>query len=420
MDLHVEPIARPPLDRQQVEVVERKGLGHPDSICDALAEELSVSLSRFYLEHFGSILHHNVDKLLLAGGASQPSFGGGVVLAPIELYLAGRATRSFEGIEVPIEDLAGRACRRWLRTNLHALDAQKHVVIHTLVGSGSRDLVELFARQPDRGIVLANDTSCGVGYAPLSELERIVLGVEQQLNTRRAKLDHPAIGEDLKLMGVRRGDRIQLTLACAFVDRHVKSIGDYREKKEEVRELAADIARSFTDREVTIAVNTADDIEKRSIYFTVTGTSAESGDDGEAGRGNRINGLIAPYRTMTMESVAGKNPITHVGKLYNVVAGLIASDLVEQIPGVDEARCCLVSQIGRPISDPQLVDVKLCCPDDRVAADRTGRIRAIVARRVTEAVELWKEVLTGVIAFDRWPLRQEPPVPAPGPSGPAT
>ena len=32
-----------------IELVERKGLGHPDSICDALAEELSRSLSRYCL-----------------------------------------------------------------------------------------------------------------------------------------------------------------------------------------------------------------------------------------------------------------------------------------------------------------------------------------------------------------------------------
>jgi len=417
MDLNVERIARPPLDRQDVEIVERKGLGHPDSICDALAEELSLALSRFYLEHFGWVLHHNVDKFLLVGGAARPAFGGGVVLAPIELYCSGRAIRCFDGIDVPIEDLAEQACRRWLRGHLHALDADEHVVVHTLVGSGSRDLVELFARQRDRGVWLANDTSCGVGYAPLSQAERVVLGVEQQLNGSEVKREHPAIGEDLKLMAVRRGDRIQLTLACAFVDRYVTDIGAYRVRKEQVRELATSIARSFTDREVVVAVNTADDLEKQSIYYTVTGTSAESGDDGEAGRGNRINGLIAPYRPMTMESVAGKNPITHVGKLYNIVANLIASDVVEQIPGVAEARCRLVSQIGRPISDPQLVDVKLC----GAAEGADGRIRDIVEGRVAATSTLWREILSGEIAFDRWPLRQEPardgPGATPGPPG---
>ena len=52
------------------EIVERKGLGHPDTICDALTENLSRALSRVYLERFGAILHHNVDKVLLCGGAA--------------------------------------------------------------------------------------------------------------------------------------------------------------------------------------------------------------------------------------------------------------------------------------------------------------------------------------------------------------
>jgi S-adenosylmethionine synthetase len=79
-----------------VEVVERKGLGHPDTICDALAEALSLSLCREYQQRFGAILHHNVDKALLCGGSAVPSFGGGTVTRPIDIYLAGRASAQLE------------------------------------------------------------------------------------------------------------------------------------------------------------------------------------------------------------------------------------------------------------------------------------------------------------------------------------
>ena len=65
-----------------VEIVERKGIGHPDTICDALAEELSRTYSQYCLERFGLVLHHNVDKALLCGGRSAPRFGGGKVTAP--------------------------------------------------------------------------------------------------------------------------------------------------------------------------------------------------------------------------------------------------------------------------------------------------------------------------------------------------
>ena len=76
---------------QPVEIVERKGIGHPDTICDALAEELSRNLCAYYLENFGLVLHHNVDKALLWGGSSLPKYGGGQIKAPIEIFLAGRA-----------------------------------------------------------------------------------------------------------------------------------------------------------------------------------------------------------------------------------------------------------------------------------------------------------------------------------------
>jgi S-adenosylmethionine synthetase len=49
------------------EIVERKGLGHPDTICDALAETLSRNLCREHRDRFGTVLHHNVDKALLYG-----------------------------------------------------------------------------------------------------------------------------------------------------------------------------------------------------------------------------------------------------------------------------------------------------------------------------------------------------------------
>ena len=81
----------------EVEIVERKGLGHPDSICDALAETFSRNLCREYRRRFGEVLHHNVDKALLCGGSAAPAFGGGTVLSPINIYLAGRGSSCSEG-----------------------------------------------------------------------------------------------------------------------------------------------------------------------------------------------------------------------------------------------------------------------------------------------------------------------------------
>ncbi len=326
---------------QPVEIVERKGIGHPDTICDALAEEVSRSLCQFYLDEFGVVLHHNVDKALLWGGTSQTKFGGGNIILPMEIFLAGRATSEYKGIKVPIDELLEQSCRHWLKSNIHALDlvdalnsangAAHDIKIHSLIRPGSSDLVELYLRQEKTGIALANDTSCGVGYAPLSELELMVLKIEQTLNSADTKAAYPEIGEDIKVMAVRRYESIDLTIACAFIDRYISGVDDYVQKKLQVATLVEKTAKGLTNRPMNITVNAADDVDKGSLYMTVTGTSAESGDDGEVGRGNRVNGLITPYRPMNMEAAAGKNPVTHVGKLYNIVAQQIAYALVQQL-----------------------------------------------------------------------------------------
>ncbi len=377
--------------RAPVEVVERKGIGHPDTVCDALAEELSGSLSRFYLERFGHILHHNLDKGLLVGGMSQPAFGGGRMLAPIAIYLSGRATLEFRGIRVPIEELAVEGSRRWLKTHLHALDPERHVRIHCLIRPSSSELVDLFARGRTLGHALANDTSCGVGYAPLDALETAVLAVETGLNSPDLKRESPQIGEDIKVMGIRMGDEVRLTVACALVDRHVASVADYLAKRARIAQLAAGLARRSLGREPAVAVNAADGDGPGSIYLTVTGTSAEAGDDGEVGRGNRANGLITPCRPMSIEAVAGKNPVTHVGKIYNVLAARIAADAVAHAPGVEDACCVLVSRIGRAVRDPEIADVRV-----RLApgADLpTATLEELAQARLAAADELWRDWL---------------------------
>ena len=354
-------VVSPPLgahpDAREVEMVERKGRGHPDSICDALAEAFGISLTRFYYERCGRVLHHNVDKVLLAAGSSAPRFGGGEVIAPFEIYLAGRATQDIDGTPVPVADIAEQTTRAWLRANLHALDTERHVRIHTVVRAGSPVLSALVGGERAQR-VRANDTSFAVGYAPPSRLEQIVLAVEQALTAPSTVATHPMLGEDVKVMGVRRGQQIDLTIACAIVDRHVRTLVDYVEAKTTIAGLAERAARAQASH-VAVAVNTADDVDAGRVYLTVTGTSAEAGDDGQTGRGNRVGGLITPCRPMTLEAAAGKNVVSHVGKSYSIVAHRIANELVASLPDVAEATCVLVSRIGQPVDTPQVVELQI-------------------------------------------------------------
>jgi S-adenosylmethionine synthetase len=391
MDLVLSPVRSTAADAP-VEIVERKGRGHPDTICDALAERASVTLCGAYRERFGRILHHNVDKALLRAGTSRPAFGGGEVLAPIEIYLAGRAVQEAGGVVLPAGDLVVEACEGLLRETLHALDPARHVRVRSLLRPGSSELRALFADPGERW--LANDTSIGVGFAPPTELERVVLAVAEGLEAQ-GRGAHPEVGEDVKVMGVRSGDRIHLTIACALVDRHVSSADDYLAMKSRVAELAHRAARPLTSRALEVTVNAADDVARGRLYLTVTGTSAEAGDDGQVGRGNRATGLITPHRPMSLEAVAGKNPVTHVGKIYNLVAPRIAAQLVEALPGVIAAECHLVSEIGRPVEDPRVADVRVATLDGQPPARFRDAAEAIVRQQLGALPALLDDVLLG-------------------------
>ena len=382
-----------------VEIVERKGLGHPDTICDALAETFSRNLCRIYLQLCGEILHHNVDKALLCGGRAAPAFGGGEILAPSEIILAGRAIDEALGIRIPVEEVAIEGSRQWLRANCHALDTDRHVRVSCRIAPGSRHLRTLFAQKRSNTVPLANDTSIGVGYAPPSAVERLVLDVERRINARDRDNKHPAWGEDVKVMAIRTGEKVRLTLACAQIGRYLAHLDDYAAEKATLGELAYDAAHAHGFSDCEISVNAADGAEVGDIFLTVTGLSAEAGDDGEVGRGNRINGLITPCRPMSLEAAAGKNPVNHVGKLYNVLAHQIAEALVTTLPDVAAAQCLLVSQIGRPITEPTCVEVKLATEDGAPVEALRPAVDAIVAAALVRAPSLVDDFVAGRITL---------------------
>jgi S-adenosylmethionine synthetase len=382
----------------EVEFVERKGLGHPDTICDGIAEALSRALCHEYRRRFGEILHHNVDKALLCGGRATAAFGGGRVTSPIGIYLAGRAICEVGSEAVPIGDIAIESSRAWLAANFHALDAEQHVRIYSLIQPGSHDLQTLFARHGKSGAPLANDTSIGVGHAPLSPLERLVLAVESAINGRDRRRDDPAWGEDVKVMGTRCGEKLQLTVACAMIDHYIADADGYLAQKALLKTFIREVAAEHGFPQCEVGINTADSPVTGDIYLTVTGTSAEAGDDGQVGRGNRVNGLITPCRPMSLEAAPGKNPVTHVGKIYNVVARQIAESLVEAVPEIARAQCLLVSRIGMPVSSPAVVHIKLATKDSAPTPLLRARVAEIVADRLARIPELVDDFVAGRIA----------------------
>ncbi|NTV05367.1 MAG: methionine adenosyltransferase [Chlorobiaceae bacterium] len=363
---------------QRIELVERKGTGHPDTICDSVMEAISISLCREYRERTGRILHHNIDKGLLIAGRTHVKPGGGTVLEPMKIIFGDRATDTWQGITIPVGDIAEATAKKWLADHLRFVDPERHVRFQNEIKPGSEELTDLFSRKT----IGANDTSVGAGYAPFSSVESLVLETEQYLNSSSFKHAFPYTGEDIKIMGCRNNNTLTLTIAIAFVDRYIRDAKTYFEYKEEVREAVLRFlaAKQHSFERLTVEINTLDDPARGTggIYLTVLGTSAEGADGGEVGRGNRVNGLISFGRPISLEAAAGKNPVCHVGKIYNILAHEIAARIYREVTGIQEVSIFLCSQIGKPVDHPLMASARIITERDVTIDDIKDNVASII------------------------------------------
>ncbi|MGD1005400.1 MAG: methionine adenosyltransferase [Methanoregulaceae archaeon] len=392
-NIKVEALDQIPLEKEQIELVERKCLGHPDSIADGIAEAISRALCKEYLEEFGAVLHHNTDQGEVVAGESMPKFGGGKVIRPIFILIDGRATKRFKDVSIATDAIAIEAARSYLRSLFSTLNLERDVIMDCRLGTGSTDLRDVFKLHQGK-IPRANDTSFGVGHAPFSEVENIIMGVSDFIDDK-LRPKYPAIGQDIKIMGLRDRDTIILTIACAIVDKYCADIHQYSEYMARLAEQIEKVAKKSTKRKVIVHVNTADDIKNQSVYLTVTGTSAEMGDDGSVGRGNRCNGLITPNRPMSMEATSGKNPINHIGKIYNLLSTQMANDCVAKIDGIEEMYIRLLSQIGKPIDLPLMASAQVL-PKSGVSMQKIkGDVEGIVDDWLENVTSITEKVICG-------------------------
>ena len=394
-NIKVEALQQVPLEQQQIELVERKCIGHPDSLADGVAESISRALSLAYLEECGAVLHHNTDQGEIVAGESMPKFGGGKVIRPIYMLLDGRATKQFNGINIPTDAIAIEAARTYFRNTLTNLNLERDIIVDCRLGTGSTDLRDVF-KPCQETTPRANDTSFGVGHAPFSETETIIREVSDFIDGS-FRPRNPVIGQDIKIMGLRDGNTITLTLACAMVDRYCPGLPQYLEYKVLLKEQVEQVARKYTCRDVVVEVNTADDIDTGSVFLTVTGTSAEMGDDGSVGRGNRCNGLITPNRPMSMEATSGKNPINHIGKIYNILSTRIAQECVKEVDGIEEIYVRLLSQIGKPIDQPLVASVQVLMKPDTRITEISRDIEAVVDSELAGITCITEKIIRGEV-----------------------
>lgn len=381
-----------PIDQRPVEIVERKGIGHPDSICDGIAERVSVEYMKWCQEHLGAPLHHNFDKVQLVAGETDVAYGHAQMLKPIRIQLAGRGTPvAPDGTKVPMDAIAIKAAKDHISETLKYLDPNEHVVIDSYAGRGSSELI--FAVHE----ITSNDTSFGVAHWPRSGLEHAVYETCEYITG--TLIDTYPLGEDVKVMGYRNGDDVTLTCAIPFMAEKIKSREEYVEVRAAVEKAIQEYADKLDDRNTVVNVNTADNVEADAVYLTLTGTSAEMGDDGSVGRGNRVTGVIAPFRSASLEAAAGKNPISHVGKLYNILALEAAKEICDVCDEVGAVTVYILSQIGQPLDKPLVATASVDTRDgkpltdagkakiietlDKHLADMTGLREKLIKQEVT-------------------------------------
>jgi S-adenosylmethionine synthetase len=389
-----------PLEKQPIEIVERKGVGHPDSMCDAIMDQVSVELSKAYLKEFGAILHHNTDKSLLVAGDVECRFKGGVVNEPMLLIFGDRATFEANGKTIPVNEIAIQTAKTWLKENLRFVDPDKHMKYQVAIRHGSQGLTDIFKRETC--MFGANDTSAAVGYAPMTRTENMVLETERYVNSKEFKKRFPASGEDVKVMGYKNGNVLNLTIGMAFVDRFVDSVKDYMRKKAEIHaDVQEWVNKRSTFDKVNVYLNTldVDDRGVDGIFLTVLGTCADGADSGQVGRGNKVNGVISLNRPIGTEAAAGKNPVSHVGKIYNALTHQIARKICDQVPEVAETTVWLLSQIGIPIDQPAIAAAQVVMNDGAVLDKRIqGRITEVIDGELANIEDFCEKLTYGKIS----------------------
>jgi len=347
-----------------------------------------------YKKEIGTVLHHNTDETQIAAGQSSPRFGGGSIVDPAYILLVGRATTHVREKDLPCKPTALKAARDYLNRTFPNLNVDSEIILDAKIGQGSDDLRGVYQTSK----FLANDTSFGVGYAPYSLTDRIVLGTEEFINGK-LKDTLKETGQDVKVMASRVGRNLTLTVACAMVDKYIKDADHYVSAVQELKNRVYDNALKIAgdDLKIKLEVNTGDNIRKKVFYLTCTGLSQEMGDDGSVGRGNRANGLITPYRPMSMEATSGKNPITHIGKIYNIMSRLIAEDVAEKVSEDVEVRVRLLSQIGKPVSHPLNADVQLVSEDQTSLPKWKKDAEAIVENWLDNVDKVSEMIINGKV-----------------------
>lgn len=401
----------------QFEVVETKGKGHPDNICDTLAEKISSNYSKYCIERYGVVLRHMIDKLSILGGGSKVQFGTGKMINPIRVLINGRFTDTFENEKIDYMEIISKTIRNYMKEIFPLLDVNEFLLIidntHHNEGPGvvynydnttknERDNFFEVKNKLDlsrhNNSFRCNDTSTTVSYYPISDLEATVLSIEQTLNSTDYNNKHNWVGSDIKVMGIRKKSVIEITSCVPLISKYVKDVEDYKIKLKDIEEDILNIVKKkFPNNLIKVYLNTRDNYEKNDLYLTVIGSAIESGDEGAVGRGNRSRGVIPFCRNFSMEASCGKNPVYHTGKLFTAIGDIISKKIYDKFKIENTVFC--TSKMGDSIIEPWNISIEL---NKKVSKTIIEEIDRFVTEEINKHQIITNKIINGEIKLNSY------------------
>ncbi|MFJ2745442.1 methionine adenosyltransferase [Streptomyces sp. NPDC087440] len=364
----------PPLPHElRTEVVERKGVGHPDTLADGIAELAAIRYSAYCLAEFGAVLHHNLDKVAVLGGRARFGEKDGTYGRPLRVVFGGRASSSYAGRQIPVRDILQAAAADYLREALPGFEQVKWEVHHETTDSSKFRTwfsPRSFNDLPERPVAYSNDTAYLVATAGRSAAETVALLTESWMR------QYPWVGSDIKALVVRERSAVTVTTCVPALAGEVSSSEEFGEAlADAARTLTAHIVERLPEHTVRVVCNSKDTGRGpvSGQYFTVSGSSVDFGEDGLVGRGNARSGLITPNQMAGNEVLFGKNAAYHVGKVGGWLVDEAAAALSRD---AGPSRVAVMWRNGARYNDPASIEI---------TTDRPGAMGARQAQEVVRA-----------------------------------
>jgi S-adenosylmethionine synthetase len=384
------------IDKLPIEVVERKGIGHPDTLADMVAEMFSSNYSKYCIRNFGVIPNHYADKVTLVGGQVALDFGRVKLISPTRAFLFGRITPKVGNDAIPVSTIFGESVYKVL-SDVFGKDSgildNVEVENYSHASAGPDHPRGFYDPKTPEDVkrvqseLRANDTVVCTSYAGYSKLEKIVIEVENYLNSGEFKKEYKETGYDIKVLGVRVQKKLDLTICIPFLASMVSDFSQYKNVLKQITSTVEEkIKKIYPEFSIGLHINTKDR-EKDSVYLTAFGTALDKGDIGAVGRGNRYNGLITPMREMAIEAHSGKNPVSHAGKLYSAVLADISKEIYLKYNKNNSLN--LISYNGDILEEPAFIFAKFNEDVTEVDTD----VKTIICSKISNTRSYTKRII---------------------------